>query len=219
MVNNIAFLFDLDGVIIDTEPQYDIFWEKTADKYKLNIDNFVNLIKGTTSFDIMSLYFSGFSKIVQQEIISDYKAFELNMDIIVVPGALDFLEDVKNAKIPMGLVTSSDDYKINYIFSQLTIRHYFDTVVSAGRITKGKPDPMCYLLAAQDLNISPWNCFVFEDSFNGIKSGNAAGMKVIGLSTTNPVESIVQDCIIVISDFRHFSLNFLLSLKFSSLSP
>jgi len=201
MINNIAFLFDLDGVIIDTEPQYDIFWEKIAVKYQLGIEDFVNLIKGTTNPDIISLYFSHFPESTQQEVIEANKANELKMDIITFPGALEFLENVKKAGIPMGLVTSSDDYKLEYIFSQLPIRQYFDTIVSADRITRGKPDPMCYLLAAKDLGIPPENCYVFEDSLNGIKAGNAAGMKVIGLSTTNPEERIEKDCIKVIPDF------------------
>jgi len=63
-------------------------------------------------------------------------------------------------------------------------------------------------LAAQDLGIAPENCYVFEDSFNGIKSGNAAGMKVIGLSTTNSADSIAKDCIRVIPDFTAVSISF-----------
>jgi beta-phosphoglucomutase-like phosphatase (HAD superfamily) len=65
---------------------------------------------------------------------------------------------------------------------------------------------MCYLLAANDLNTLPENCYVFEDSFNGIAAGNAAGMKVIGLSTSNPAESIRDKALKVIPDFRGFSL-------------
>jgi len=60
---------------------------------------------------------------------------------------------------------------------------------------------MCYLLAARDLGIPPENCYVFEDSFNGIRAGNAAGMKVIGLSTTNSTESLAGECVWVIPDF------------------
>jgi len=206
MINNSAFLFDLDGVIIDTEPQYDIFWEKTSEKYQLGIKNFANLIKGTTNFDILSLYFSRFPDTVKQEIATSYHAFEMKMDIIPIPGALAFLENAKKTGIPMGLVTSSDDMKIKYVFSRLHIRQYFSTIVSADRITKGKPDPMCYLLAASDLDISPENCFVFEDSFNGIRSGNAAGMKVIGLSTSNTADSIRSEVWTVIPDFCDFSV-------------
>ena len=207
MINNIAFLFDLDGVIIDTEPQYDIFWKQTAEKYRLGIENFEKIIKGTILPHILSRYFSGFSEETHREIAAANQAFELEMDIIPIPGALTFSENAKKAGIPMGLVTSSDDRKIEYVFSRLPIRQYFDTIVSADRITQGKPDPMCYLLAARDLSISPENCYVFEDSFNGIQSGNAAGMKVIGLSTTNPADSIAKDCIRVIPNFCNLSVH------------
>ena len=64
--------------------------------------------------------------------------------------------------------------------------------MSADRITKGKPDPMCYLLAASDLHVSPSDSLVFEDSFAGIQAGTNAGMRVIGLSTTNSEESLKE---------------------------
>jgi len=206
MINNLALLFDLDGVIIDTEPQYDIFWKETGEKYRLGIENFENVIKGTTLPFILSNYFAGFPEAVQQDIVAANQAYELQMEIIPIRGALAFLESAKIAGIPMGLVTSSDDRKIEYVFSRLPVQHYFDSIVSADRITRGKPDPMCYLLAAQDLGIAPENCYVFEDSFNGIQSGNAAGMKVIGLSTTNSADSIAGACIKVIPDFCNFSV-------------
>jgi len=206
MINNTAFLFDLDGVIIDTEPQYDIFWKATAEKYQLGIENFEKVIKGTTLPYIFSRYFSHLSGETHRSITVANQTFELEMEIIPVAGALTFLERAKEAGVPMGLVTSSDDRKIEYVFSRLPIRQYFDTIVSADRITRGKPDPMCYLLAARDVGVSPGNCYVFEDSFNGIRSGKAAGMKVIGLSTTNSADSIAKDCIGVIPDFCGFSL-------------
>ena len=77
----------------------------------------------------------------------------------------------------------------------------FDTIVTADRITKGKPDPMCYLLAANDLNVSPADCIVFEDSFAGIQAGTDAGMRVIGLSTTNPEETLKNKVYEVIPNF------------------
>ena len=123
-----------------------------------------------------------------------------------IPGVLDFLEELKANNIKMGLVTSSDDKKLETAFQNVPIRHYFDTIVSADRITQGKPHPMCYLLAAKDLDINPENCIVFEDSFNGIQSGNDAGMKVVGLSTTNSEESIKEMVWKVIPDFTNFKL-------------
>jgi beta-phosphoglucomutase-like phosphatase (HAD superfamily) len=77
-------------------------------------------------------------------------------------------------------------------------------------IDTGKPHPQCYLLAANDLGVLPEKCFVFEDSFNGIKSANAAGMSIIGLSTTHSPESIQKNCIKVIPDFQQLSVSSLL---------
>jgi HAD superfamily hydrolase (TIGR01509 family) len=197
----IAFLFDLDGVIIDTEPQYDQFWSKVGIDYNLGIEDFEDVIKGTTMPYIFSNYFPHFTEEEKNELSAANYAFEIQMEIIVVPGALEYLIETKKAGIKTGLVTSSDDAKLEYVFRQLPIRQYFDTVVSADRISRGKPDPMCYLLAAKDLNVLPGNCFVFEDSFPGIASGNAAGMRVIGLTTTNPAESIRDKVWKAIPDF------------------
>jgi HAD superfamily hydrolase (TIGR01509 family) len=201
MRNNIAALFDLDGVIIDTEPQYDIFWEKTGDDYHLGIENFEQLIKGTTLPNILTNYFAHLSDKELKELEATLHAFELQMDMIPVPGALEFLAELKKWGIKLGLVTSSDNEKMEVVFEALPLKDYFDTLVTADRVARGKPDPMCYLLAAKDLDIFPENCYVFEDSLNGIAAGNAAGMKVIALSTTNPVVSIRDKARIVIPDF------------------
>lgn len=206
MKQTIAALFDLDGVIIDTEPQYDVFWKKMGEDYRLGIENFEQLIKGTTLPNIIGRYFSHLPEEEQKRVKAANHAFDLQMDMIPIPGALEFLAELKNAGIKTGLVTSSDNEKMDAVFRALPIRHFFDTLVTADRVTRGKPDPMCYLLAAKDLHISPENCFVFEDSFNGIKAGNAAGMKVIGLSTTNPAESIQADCLKVLPNFHSLTV-------------
>jgi HAD superfamily hydrolase (TIGR01509 family) len=178
--SEIAFLFDLDGVIIDTEPQYDQFWSKAGKDYESGIENFEKVIKGTTLPNIIARYFSHLPEDKKKELEAANHVFDLQLEMTTIPGALEFLSESKKAGIKTGLVTSSDNKKLERVFRKLPVRKYFDTVVSADRIMRGKPDPMCYLLAAKDLNVSPENCYVFEDSFNGIASGNAAGMKVIG---------------------------------------
>ena len=74
----------------------------------------------------------------------------------------------------------------------LALQDMFDCIVTADRITRGKPDPMCFLLGASDLGKSPKECLVFEDSFAGIQAGLDAGMQVIALSTTNP-KTLLQE--------------------------
>ncbi|MDR3061202.1 MAG: HAD family phosphatase [Dysgonamonadaceae bacterium] len=205
MEQKFAMLFDLDGVVIDTEAQYDVFWRQTGKEYGLG-ENIEQRIKGITLPNIVSQFLSHLSQEQIDKILQESSDFESRMEMPVIPGVLDFLEELKQNGIKTGLVTSSDDRKLQVTFKNVPIKPYFDTIVSADRITQGKPHPMCYLLAAKDLGISPENCIVFEDSFHGIQSGNAAGMKVVGLSTTNSEESIKDKVWKVIPDFKNFTL-------------
>lgn len=204
----IAALIDLDGVTIDTESQYSVFWKAIGEKYQLGIENFEQLAKGRTPPDVVSQYFSHLPKEEQKEIVRENQVFDTKLEIIPIEGVLDFLAELKKAKVPTGLVTSSDNAKLTFVFEKLPIKHLFDTIVSGDCITSGKPNPMCYLLAAKNLGIEPQNCIVFEDSRSGIKAGNAANMRVIGLSTTLPADSIKDDCIKVIPNFLNFRFPF-----------
>lgn len=185
-----AALFDFDGVVVDTEPIYDVFWNEAARRYGLGIDNFAEKIKGTTLPHILKKYFSTYSEDFRQKVIRESTEYEKDMPFPPMPGSIEFLHLLKEHGVKTALVTSSDDSKIQRAFRLLQLDGLFDTVVTADRITEGKPHPMCYLLAASDLKMPPEECLVFEDSFAGIEAGNAAGMRVIGLSTTNPAESL-----------------------------
>lgn len=203
-----AILFDLDGVLIDTEPQYDIFWKKMGEAYVPGIESFEKVIKGTSLPDIIDRYFSHLPKEEQLKVIELSHDFELQMDYGYITGAFDFLQEVRQQEgIRIGLVTSSEDIKLKKVFDVLKLDKYFDTVVSADRITEGKPNPQCYLLAAKDLQVPTDECLVFEDSLQGIAAGNAAGMKVVGVSTTNPEERIREKVWKVIPHFEGVSLD------------
>ncbi|MCD7930324.1 MAG: HAD family phosphatase [Tannerellaceae bacterium] len=198
-------LFDFDGVIVDTEPIYDIFWNEAGVRYNTGIDNFAYVIKGTTLPDIIIKYFSDRTPEEQEKIFNEAAQYEATMPLPPMPGSIEFLKLLKDQGVKTGLVTSSDTLKVERAFRDLKIAKLFDTVVTADRITKGKPAPMCYLLAASDLQVTPQECLVFEDSFAGIQSGTDAGMRVIGLSTTNPAETLQDKVHEVIPDFRNIT--------------
>ena len=199
-------LFDFDGVLVDTEPVYDIYWNEAGIRYGLGISNFASYIKGTTLPSILEKYFPDASEAFRNQIIRESEAFEQQMPFPLVPGAMDFIRDLKAKGYRIGLVTSSDNRKMSRAFDMLQLNNSFDTVVTADRITQGKPDPMCYLLAAADLHVIPSDCIVFEDSFAGIEAATRAGMKVIGLSTTNPEASLKDKVIKVIPDFEGITI-------------
>ncbi|MDR1645420.1 MAG: HAD family phosphatase [Tannerellaceae bacterium] len=198
-------LFDFDGVIVDTEPIYDIFWNEASVRYHIDIKDFAGVIKGTTLPDIIEKYFAGRSGEEIRRLIEESAAYESDMPLPAMPGSLEFLHLLKANGVRMGLVTSSDMTKIERAITLHKLEEMFDTIVTADRITRGKPDPMCYLLAAADLRVSPTDCIAFEDSFNGIQAASSAGMRVIGLSTTNPTETLKDKVYRVIPDFRRIT--------------
>ena len=201
MAKKTTILFDFDGVITDTEPQYDIYFNSLAEKYNLGINNFALQVKGVTMPNILQKYFSDFSDEDIKNIIDETTAFERQMDFQFIPGVDDFIKYLKKNNYKIGLVTSSQDFKMKIALDKLSLTGVFDTEVTANRIVQGKPDPMCYLLGAKDLGSDPSECVVFEDALFGIQAGTAAGMRVIGVDTTIPAEQLKDKVYAVISDF------------------
>ncbi|MDR2496106.1 MAG: HAD family phosphatase [Tannerellaceae bacterium] len=200
-----AALFDMDGVIVDTEPIYDLFWEQAGERYHAGVDNFASVIKGVTMPNIIAKYFSKCSTEEIERLISEVEHYEAIMPLPPVAGAMAFLRLLHEQGVRMGLVTSSGRDKVDRAIALYKLEGVFGTIVAADRIAEGKPNPLCYLLAARDLDVAPADCIVFEDSFNGIRAGNAAGMRVVGLSTTNPAEAIADMVYDVIPDFEEIT--------------
>lgn len=186
-----AALFDFDGVLVDTEKLYDVFWDEMGERYHTGIPHFASHIKGTTIDGLIEKYFADRPEEEKQQIIAESNHFDWNMPMPPMPGSFEFVRMLKAHGVQIGLVTSSDDKKLAHAFHELPFMEgLFDTIVSANRITRGKPDPMCYRLAAQDFKRKLEDCLVFEDSFAGIQAGKGAGMRVIALSTTNPAAQL-----------------------------
>ncbi len=197
-----AVLFDFDGVIADTEPLYDLFWNDAANRYKIGIPCFASRIKGTIMPHILATYFSGHTEAERQLLQQECDIFEENMFYVEIAGAKAFIHKLRLQNIPIALVTSSKTSKIERALAQLSLEQTFNTIVTADRIIKGKPDPYCYQLAARELNVSPDECLVLEDSLAGIAAGTAAGMKVIGLSTTLTEDKLKEKVFRVIPNFE-----------------
>lgn len=202
-------LFDFDGVIADTESQYTYFWDKMGKDY-LGLEEFGHTIKGQTLVQIFGKYFDGKLK-EQQEIVPQLNAFEQNMSYDYIPGALEFMQELKRKGIRSAIVTSSNDIKMSNAYAaHPELRDLVDTVLTSEHFSKSKPDPECFLKGMEVLGASPQETIVFEDSFHGISAGRASGAKVIGLATTNSRESLTPLCDMVIDDFTQISVENLL---------
>ena len=183
-------LFDFDGVVADTEPSYDLFWNSKAEKFNLGFENFAAMIKGETLRNIIGEYFKCASDSEKAAIAKDLDAFEQEMPYKEIPGSANFIRILKERGFKLGLVTSSSMHKMKYALAKLGLENCFDAIVTDDSIKEGKPNPQCYITAAQMLKSDPSNCAVFEDSINGMRAALGAKMRLFALSTTLPMEKI-----------------------------
>ena len=200
----IAALFDLDGVLIDSESIYTVFWNRMNELFPTGIDNFPYVIKGTTLPQILDRYFP--YPEVQAELRVYLKKQEAEMVYRIFPGVERFLRALKEKGIPTAIVTSSNDAKMKVLFDSLPgFRDYFDVVVTDTDVTRSKPDPQGYMLAAERLGVPSEHCVVFEDSRAGLEAGRRAGGKVVAVATTLTHEDIAGCGDIVIDSFEELT--------------
>ena len=201
----IAALFDFDGVIMDTEPQYTLFWDAIGKVYYPEIENFGHHIKGQSLKELYKNYF-GETEGLQDFITQKLLEFEGQMHFEYIDGVVAFMKELREKGVRLAIVTSSNDAKMaNAYREHPELKSMVHAIITADRVTHSKPHPECFLLGAETLDVPVENCIVFEDSFHGIEAGNRAGMKVIGLATTNPAEAIADKVSLTISDFVGFS--------------
>lgn len=198
-----AALFDLDGVIVDTEPSYSIFWGGMGRDYNVGIDNFSDVIKGTTLTQILERYFP---EEVRAEVVEKLNQYEREMRYEIFPEVRDYLEGLRSRGVKCAIVTSSNLEKMDNLWKQQPwLREYFDVVITDEDVTLSKPDPQPYLIAAERLGIAPEDCVVYEDSYNGLLSGRRAGCRVVALATTNPRASLEDKADIVVDNLGQLS--------------
>lgn len=184
-----AALFDLDGVLIDSETLYTQFWKRVGERHHLPSPTFAYDIKGTTLNDILTTHFP--DPKVRADVDRLLHDFENEIVYPVFPGALEFVDALRAAGLKTVIVTSSDSKKMEFLFRQHPdFPTHFDAIVTACDVTHSKPHPEPYLVGASKAGVKPSECLVFEDSYQGLESGRRAGCKVIGISTTNPASEV-----------------------------
>ena len=198
-----AVLFDLDGVIVDTEGQYSLFWKQIGEEYMPGMPDFALAIKGRTLTQIYDTYFPDAAD--RAAITERLNAFERQMDFPYIAGAREFLEALQAQGVPTAIVTSSNCDKMACLYARHPeIKNLVTAVLTAEDARRSKPAPDCYLAAAERLGADISNCIVFEDSPNGLAAGRASGAFVIGVSTSLAAAEIEPLCDMYIEDFKEF---------------
>lgn len=211
-----AVIFDMDGVLIDSEPLWKIAMEevfhalgstlKKEDFQKtvgLRIDEVVHFWNHHENWGI-----SNESEIEEAIIVKMIELISKNAQPL--SGVIETLTFLKNKGLKIGLATSSSSRLIKVVLVELNIARFFDFVHSAENEAHGKPHPAVYIKVAEKLNVSPTKCLVIEDSFNGVIAGLAAKMKVVCI----PEKTHFPNQRLAVADFHFETMNdFLLEIQ------
>ena len=206
-----AVIFDLDGVLLDSEGQYSIFWEKMDNEHPTGIDKFASFIKGFHLGRILTYFHSDG---IRQAIVERLKEFETNMKFVFFPGALEFVRRLNDAGTPTAIVTSSDQKKMNALYVQHPeFQTLFKHIVTGDMVTKTKPDPECFLLGAKLIDVDINDCIVLEDSRNGLLAGRNSGARVIGIASTLSAEDVSPLSDLTVASVNELSVEQVINLK------
>ena len=193
-----GMLFDLDGVLVDSEGEYSKFWGAMGDRYGL-VSTFASDIKGTTIGEILQ----NFPESDRDGILVALHEFEANMEYPVYPGVMEFLGRLKKAGIPSAIVTSSDNVKMDLLFGRRPeLREMVNVVITGSMVSRSKPDPEGYLKGAELIGAPVEECCVFEDSLQGLQAGRSSGATVVGIATTNSREKVAPLADITVDRFE-----------------
>ena len=211
-----GFIFDLDGVIVDTAKYHYLAWKKLANELGFEFTQEQNeLFKGVSRKRCLEILLAiGKIEATQEQFDTwmieknlDYLEFIKNMDESeILPDVPRVLELLKENNIPIALGSASKNAQP--ILEKVGLLSYFDSIVDGNNVTKAKPDPEVFLLAAKQLGVDANNCVVFEDAVAGIQAANAAQMTSIGIGDKN----VLNEAQFNFTDFTQISTDFIKNL-------
>lgn len=197
-----AVIFDMDGVIIDSEP----FWKRAEFEIFSSLgvaldEKFTNLTKSMTTVEVTKFWYEKFPW--QNKTLEEVEEMVITrvMELIEqvggeIKGIESFIKKLKSNGFKIGLATNSPYKIIPVVLKKAGISQYFDIIFSAEFVELGKPDPAIYLMTSKELGINPENCIVIEDSYSGMLAAKKAGMKVVAFTNGN------QDVNLSLADYK-----------------
>ncbi len=194
-----AAIFDMDGLLFDTERLYQESWIKMAERFgQIPAPGFPGAICGTSGAHALAVIRAHYPDVDAQAFweggiawVAERAAFELP----VKPGALEILQFLQGYGVRLAVASSSPREMILQNLRKAEMEPYFDVVLSGQQVEHGKPEPDIFQKAAEMLGFAPKDCYVFEDGINGVRAGIAAGCKTVMIpDLTPPTPDLQRDC-------------------------
>ena len=201
--STLALIFDMDGVIIQSNPLHSEAWTAFNRRYGVETTDAMLLdMFGKRNDDIIRSFFG--EGLSPEEIAARGAAKEQlfremavgRVEEMLTPGLRRFLD--RHRASPMALASNAEPENIGFILGEAALGRYFQAVLDGHLVKRPKPYPDLYLLAAERLNARPGDCIVFEDSYSGVEAARGAGMRVVGIRSTH---SELPGCDFEVDDF------------------
>jgi HAD superfamily hydrolase (TIGR01509 family) len=196
-----AFIFDMDGVIVDSNPTHKIALKQFCKEhgYDLSENDLREKIYGRTNRDWLLNLFGQLDDETIRRYADEKEALfrRLYTDIKPLDGLVSFLDALDALKISPAIATSAPRANVDFTLKKTNTERYFGTILDDSFVTEGKPNPQIYLKTAQAMGFDPARCIVFEDSLSGVKAGKNAGCKVVGITTTHSHEELAETDFII----------------------
>jgi beta-phosphoglucomutase family hydrolase len=185
-----ALIFDMDGVIVDSNPWHLVAWEEYNRRLGMAMTQAMRQgMYGKRNDELIRIYFG--EHLADAEVLTHGAAKEAlyrslmkpHLDRSLVPGIRDFLAHHRN--LDLAVATNAEPANVDFVLGDTALRPFFNLIVNGDDVTNPKPHPEIYLRVADELGAAPSNCIVFEDSHTGVEAALAAGMRVVGVSTTH----------------------------------
>lgn len=203
MASGLALIFDLDGVIVNSNSAHAIAWRSYLAQFGIDSGEIERTMFGKRNDDIVREVFG--ERLTEEEIAAHGAAKEaIYRDIMrprleqhLVPGVRGFLE--LHDGMPMAVASNAERPNVDFVLDESGLATHFRVTIDGAQVERPKPAPDIYLMAADSLETTPGNCIVFEDSMPGVEAALAAGMRVVGLQTTHAELAGVD---VGVNDFR-----------------
>ncbi|MEL6674338.1 MAG: HAD family phosphatase [Bacteroidota bacterium] len=188
-----GFVFDLDGTMIDNMMIHHRAWQQKLAELgiDMSLEEVMEKIHGVNVEILERLFGDRFTPEQRVQISQEKEAAYRRIfapQLQLMPGLQAFLEEARAAGIPMAIGTAAPPDNANFVVDQLGIRDYFAGVFHAGDVSRGKPDPQVFELAAESMQLNLSDCLVFEDSPTGAEAARRGGAKAVILTTTHHPE-------------------------------